>query len=66
MKLTCFTFVSNDVALVQYRDPKGSVRGTRDVNVFVGAHARLELYDLMDRLDERLLYSDTDSVFFCL
>ena len=31
---------------------------------FRTAHARLELYDLMDKLGDRLLYSDTDSVVF--
>ena len=30
----------------------------------IAAHARLELHDLMDKLGDRLLYSDTDSVVF--
>ncbi|XP_056591324.1 uncharacterized protein LOC130431856 isoform X1 [Triplophysa dalaica] len=63
-----FMFVSDEVALVQYRHVEGSVYETRDVNVFIGAfttaHARLELYNLMDRLGDRLLYSDTDSVIY--
>ncbi len=66
--LKFFTFVSDDVALVQCRPPKGDVRQTHDINVFIGAfttaHARLELYDLMDKLGDRVLYSDTDSVIF--
>ncbi|KAI2644608.1 Mannan endo-1,4-beta-mannosidase [Labeo rohita] len=37
---------------------------TRDINVFLGAfttaHARLELYDVMDRFGDRLLHCDTD------
>ena len=40
----------------------------RDVNVFIGAmttaHARLMLYDLLNKLQERVLYCDTDSVIF--
>ncbi|KAG1952108.1 extracellular sulfatase Sulf-2 [Pimephales promelas] len=66
--LTYFTFVSDDVALVQHKPAKGDVCKTRDINVFVGAfttaHARLELYELMDKLGDRVLYSDTDSVIF--
>lgn len=63
-----FTFLSDSVALVQYKHAEGSFYETRDVNVFIGAfttaHARLELYDLMDKLGDRLLYSDTDSVIY--
>nr|XP_055068853.1 uncharacterized protein LOC129450248 [Misgurnus anguillicaudatus] len=63
-----FSFVSDKVALVQWIHPDGKGARTRDINIFLGAfttaHARLELYDLMDRLNERVLYSDTDSVIF--
>ena len=66
--LAYFSFISDDVALVQHKPSKEDVCKARDVNVFVGAfttaHARLELYELMDRLGSRLLYSDTDSVIF--
>ncbi|XP_065122769.2 uncharacterized protein [Paramisgurnus dabryanus] len=66
--LKYFTFVSDDVALVQFQKPEGELCKTNDINVFVGAfttaHARLELYELMDKLGDRLLYSDTDSVIF--
>ncbi len=34
------------------------------IGAFTTAHARLELYDLMDKLGDRVLYSDTDSVIF--
>ncbi len=64
--LKYFTFVSDDVALIQHCRPEGDVCETRDVNVFIGAfttaHACLELYDLMDRLGDRVLYTDTDSI----
>ncbi|KAI2645178.1 DNA polymerase [Labeo rohita] len=63
-----FTFLSDNVALVQYHHAEGSFYETRDVNVFIGAfttaHARLELYNLMDKLGDRLLYSNTDSVIY--
>ena len=66
--VTHFLFVSEDVVLIQWRHADGYSGQTRDINVFLGAfttaHARLELYDLMDKLGNRLLYSDTDSFVF--
>ena len=63
-----FSFVSDDMALVQWRFPEGAGGQTSDINVFIGAfttaHARLELYNVMDKLEDRLLYSDTDSLIF--
>ncbi|KAL0159418.1 hypothetical protein M9458_043143, partial [Cirrhinus mrigala] len=35
-----------------------------DKTAFTPAHARLELYDLMDKLCDCVLYTDTDSVIF--
>ncbi|KAL0194873.1 hypothetical protein M9458_008445, partial [Cirrhinus mrigala] len=66
--LKYFTFVSDDVSLVQHCRPEGDVCETRDINVFIGAftkaHTRLELYDLLDKLGDRVLYADTDSAIF--
>ena len=63
-----FSFVSDDMALVQWRFVEGCGFQTSNINVFLGAfttaHARLELYNVMDKLGERLLYSDTDSLIF--
>ncbi|KAL2078837.1 hypothetical protein ACEWY4_024581 [Coilia grayii] len=66
--VTHFSFVSDDVALLQWRHSEDACVSTPNINIFVGAfttaRARLKLYDLMDRLGDRLLYSDTDSVIF--
>ncbi|KAI2645089.1 putative DNA polymerase [Labeo rohita] len=63
-----FSFVSDTVAIVQWSYANGKAAPTRDVNVFLGAfttaHARLELYDVMERLGDRLLYCDTDSLIY--
>ena len=63
-----FCFVSDDVALVQWKHKDTRLERARDVNVIVGAvttaHARLMLYDLLDKLQERVLYCDTDSIIF--
>ncbi|RXN22029.1 putative DNA polymerase [Labeo rohita] len=60
--------IQDDVALVQRQPRKEDVQQTRDINVFIGAfmtvHAQLELYDLMDKLGDRVLYTDTDSLIF--
>ena len=63
-----FSFVSDDVALVQWRHAVAQSAKTKNINIFIGAmttaYARLMLYDLMDKLGERCIYSDTDSVIF--
>nr|XP_024657085.1 uncharacterized protein LOC112432909 [Maylandia zebra] len=63
-----FCFISDDVAMVQWCHADGRGSQVKDVNVFVGAmttaYARLTLYDLLDKLQERILYCDTDSVIF--
>lgn len=62
--LKYFTFISDDVAIVQYQQSQDTPSTTSDINVFVGAFTRMELYNLMDKLGDRLLYSVTDSVIF--
>ncbi|KAK9535950.1 hypothetical protein VZT92_005782 [Zoarces viviparus] len=63
-----FCFISDEVALVQWRHAEAIGSRIKDVNIFIGAmttaHARLMLYDLLDTLQERVLYCDTDSVVF--
>lgn len=63
-----FTCVSDDVALVQWKHALAQASKTKDINIFIGAmttaYARLMLYDLMDKLGERCIYFDTDSVVF--
>ncbi|XP_048850900.1 uncharacterized protein LOC125719998 isoform X2 [Brienomyrus brachyistius] len=63
-----FSFLNDNVAMVQWRNIKGFPNMPRHVNTFIAAfttaYARLELYNLMDRLGRRTLYHDTDSVIF--
>lgn len=60
-----FCFISDDVTVVQWCHADGRGSRVKDVNVFVGAmttaYARLTLYDLLDKLQERILYCDTFS-----
>ncbi|XP_049332872.1 uncharacterized protein LOC125801098 isoform X1 [Astyanax mexicanus] len=63
-----FSFLNKDVAMVQWRYSDERFLKPSNANVFIGifttAYARLELYNLMDRLQQRCLYTDTDSVIF--
>ncbi|KAK3524699.1 hypothetical protein QTP86_000832 [Hemibagrus guttatus] len=63
-----FSFLSDEVALAQWRYKDDRMIKPGNANVFIGifttAYARLELYNLMDQLKERCLYTDTDSVIF--
>ena len=60
--------VNDDVVEVQYRNVEEFAEQNNKVNViiaaFTTAYARLKLYDLLDLLQERDLYYDTDSVIY--
>ena len=60
--------VNDDIMEVQFRNMKGFEEQNNKVNVviaaFTTAYARLKLYDLLDLLQERVLYYDTDSVIY--
>ena len=60
--------VNDDAIEVHYRNVKEFVEQNNKVNVVVAAftttYARLKLYDLLDLLQERVLYYDTDSVIY--
>ena len=61
-------FVNDDMIEVQYRNTEEFAEQNNKVNVviaaFTTAYARLKLYDLLDLLQERVLYYDTDSVIY--
>ena len=60
--------VNDDMIEVQYRNTGEFAEQNNKVNVviaaFTTAYARLKLYDLLDLLQERVLYYDTDSVIY--
>lgn len=67
-EISHFSFLSQDIALVQWRRNKKWVLPPGNVNVFLAAfttaYGRLELYALMEQLQRRVLYHDTDSVVY--
>ena len=60
--------VNESMLEVQYRNIEEFAEQNNKVNVviaaFTTAYARLKLYDLLDLLQERVLYYDTDSVIY--
>ena len=60
--------VNDDMIEVQFRNMKEFEDQNNKVNVVIAAfttsYARLKLYDLLDLLQERVLYYDTDSVIY--
>ena len=60
--------VNDDTVEVQYTSKDEFVEENDKVNIviaaFTTAYARLKLYDLLDLLQERVLYYDTDSVIY--
>ena len=60
--------VNDETVEIQYIEKEGFVEENNKVNIviaaFTTAYARLKLYDLLDLLQERVLYYDTDSVVY--
>ena len=60
--------VNDETVELQYTSKDEFVEGNDKVNIviaaFTTAYARLKLYDLLDLLQERVLYYDTDSVIY--
>ena len=60
--------VNDETVEVYYRNTEEFEGQNNKVNIviaaFTTAYARLKLYDLLDQLQERILYYDTDSVVF--
>ena len=60
--------VNDETIEIKYTEKEGFVEENDKVNIviaaFTTAYARLKLYDLLDLLQERVLYYDTDSVIY--
>ncbi|XP_073497547.1 uncharacterized protein [Phyllobates terribilis] len=62
-------FIDEETAMVNWQYSKESyAKENKNTNIFIAcfttAYARLELFKLLDALQERCLYHDTDSVIF--
>ena len=60
--------VNDETVEVHYKKKDEFIEQNDKVNIviaaFTTAYARLKLYDVLDRLEERVLYYDTDSVIY--
>ena len=60
--------VNDDMIMLRYREKKDFLPTSPNTNVvlaaFTTAYARLKLYDLLEKLQDRVLYYDTDSVIY--
>ncbi|XP_078499011.1 uncharacterized protein LOC144828487 [Lissotriton helveticus] len=61
-------FIDDDTAALCWKYAQEYPTSSNNINIFIAcfttAHARLELYGVMDKLQDRCLYHDTDSVIF--
>ncbi|CAB3989903.1 DNA polymerase, partial [Paramuricea clavata] len=68
VEVTSLDFISDDIARTTHRKVGGSLTtlGNRNVIIasFVTAYARLELFEVLNKLQENVLYYDTDSVIY--
>ncbi|KYO44747.1 hypothetical protein Y1Q_0016857 [Alligator mississippiensis] len=61
-------FIDDETACVSWKHAKERYTLSGNTNIFIAcfttAYARLELYELLDSLQDQCLYHDTDSVIF--
>ncbi len=63
-----FNIISSDIVCLEYSDVKDDIAPGCASNViissFVTAYGRMELYSLLDKVQTRAMYTDTDSIIF--
>lgn len=68
IQLTSLDFINENLARVTYVKTESSSPTLKNRNVvvasFVTAYARLELFDVINKLGENVLYFDTDSIIY--
>ena len=68
IELTSIDFISDNIARCTHKKKLSTLIYLENRNIvvasFVTAYARLELYKLLDKIGENVLYFDTDSVLF--
>ena len=68
LELTSIDFISDNIARCKHKKKLSTSIYLENRNIvvasFVTAYARLELYKLLDKFRENILYFDTDSVLF--
>jgi hypothetical protein len=66
--ITNVTFPTNEIAEVQWEEEDNFITPSKTTNVvlaaFTTAHARIALFKILNQLNEKVCYYDTDSVIF--
>ena len=66
--VTDFHIMNNDVLMIEYEHAQDFEMYSLNTNVVIAAfctsYARLKLWDVMNKLGDRVLYRDTDSIIF--
>ncbi|CAC5375852.1 unnamed protein product [Mytilus coruscus] len=67
-EVTCVNFVTDEMIEMRWRNKEEFLETSGRTNVVIAAYttaqARLKLYSYLDKLGDRVLYADTDSVIF--
>ncbi|VDI13173.1 Hypothetical predicted protein [Mytilus galloprovincialis] len=67
-EVTCVNFVTDEMIEMRWRNKEEFIEVSGRTNVVIAAYttaqARLKLYSYLDKLGDRVLYADTDSVIF--
>jgi hypothetical protein len=68
IEVSDMSFVNEGMVFVQYKENKNFIQENPEASIihacFTTAWARLYLYQTLEKLDQRVLYYDTDSVIF--
>ena len=68
VNVTDANFINDEIIEVHYENTDEFIEANGKTNVviaaFTTAHARLKLYSVLDQLDRRVLYFDTDSIIY--
>ena len=68
VNVTDANFINDEIIEVHYENTDEFIEANGKTNVviaaFTTAHARLKLYSVLDQLDRRILYFDTDSIIY--
>ena len=64
IKVTDANFINDELTEVHFENVDEFGKTNVVIAAFTTAHARLKLYSVLEQLDRRVLYFDTDSVIY--
>ena len=68
VNVTNASFINDEIIEIHYENTDEFIETSEKTNVVIAAftttHARLKLYGVLEQLDRRVLYFDTDSIIY--